>query len=88
MPPATGAHRGSNSAASQQEEGEIPMSNTPTLTAFVVTDVPEGSDKKAQWFEIAKVWEHKDKSGFDVVLPPGVTVSGRLILRRNKARAD
>ena len=64
------------------------MSNTPTLTAFIVTDAPEGSDKKAQWFEIAKVWEHKDKGGFDVVLPPGVTVSGRVIVRRNKAKAD
>ncbi len=64
------------------------MGNIPTHTAFVVTDVPEGSDKKAQWFEIAKVWSHKDKDGFDIVLPPSVTVSGRIIVRRNKAKAD
>jgi hypothetical protein len=64
------------------------MSNIPTHTAFVVSDVPEDSDKKAQWFEIAKVWTHKDKDGFDVVLPPGITVSGRIIVRRNKAKAD
>ena len=64
------------------------MSNTPTHTAFVVSDAPEGSSKKAQWFEIAKVWTHKDSGGFDIDLPPGVTISGRLVVRRNKARAD
>jgi hypothetical protein len=41
-----------------------------------------------QWFEIAKVWEHDDKGGFNVDLPPGVTVSGKIIIRRNKAKAD
>jgi hypothetical protein len=64
------------------------MSNAPTHTAFVVSDAPEGSDKKAQWFEIAKVWTHNDKDGFDIVLPPGVTVAGRLVIRRNKAKPD
>ena len=64
------------------------MSNKPTHTAFVVNDVPEGSDKKAQWFEIAKVWEHDDKGGFNVDLPPGVTVSGKIVVRRNKAKTD
>ena len=64
------------------------MSNKPTHTAFIVTDAPEGSDKKAQWFEIAKVWTHNGGDGFDVVLPPGVTVSGRLVVRRIKAKAD
>ncbi len=64
------------------------MSNKPTHTAFVVSDAPEDSDKKAQWFPIAAVWSHSDKDGFDVILPPGVTVSGRIVVRRNKAKAD
>ena len=63
------------------------MSNTSMHTALIVTDVPEGSNKKPQWFEIAKVWDHKDKGGFDVVLPPSVTVSGKLTIRRNKEKA-
>jgi hypothetical protein len=64
------------------------MSNTPTHTAFVISDAAEGSNKKAQWFEIAKVWTHKDNGGFDIDLPPGVTVSGKIVVRRNKTRAD
>jgi hypothetical protein len=64
------------------------MSNKPTHAAFVVADVPEGSDKKPQWFEIAKVWSHGDDKGFDVVIPPGVTVSGRIVCRVITAKAD
>lgn len=64
------------------------MSNKPTHTAFVVTDAPEGSTKKAQWFEIGAVWTHGDGEGFDVTLPPGVTVSGKIVIRRRKAKAD
>ena len=64
------------------------MSNKPTHTAFVVADAPEGSDKKPTWFQIGAVWPHSDGDGFEVALPPGVTVSGRLVIRRNKPKAD
>ena len=60
------------------------MSNKPTHTAFVVADAPEGSDKKAQWFEISAVWTHGDGKGFDILIPPGVTVSGRIVCRARK----
>ena len=59
------------------------MSNKPTHTAFVVTDA--SGDKKAQWFEIATVWSHTDGKGFDVLIPPGVTVTGRIVIRARKA---
>jgi hypothetical protein len=88
VPVRRGTHRGSNSAASQQEKGGKIYEQHTNTYGIVVSDAPEDSDKKAQWFEIAKVWTHKDKDGFDVVLPPGVTVSGCIIVRRNKAKAD
>jgi hypothetical protein len=59
-------------------------SKQPTHNAYVVADAKEGTDKKAQWFEIGAVWTHSDGSGFDVVLPPGVTVSGRIVCRKRK----
>ncbi|OYV36441.1 MAG: hypothetical protein B7Z80_15570 [Rhodospirillales bacterium 20-64-7] len=64
------------------------MSNKPTHTANVVREAPEGSDKKAQFFPIAAVWEHDDKDGYTIDLPPGVTVYGRIVIRRNKTKAD
>ncbi|MBV9825327.1 MAG: hypothetical protein JO001_06600 [Alphaproteobacteria bacterium] len=60
------------------------MSNKPTHTAYVVIDPKEGSDKKAQWFEIGTVWSHSDGSGFDVIIPAGVTVTGRIVCRKRK----
>jgi hypothetical protein len=59
-------------------------SKSPTHTAYVVIDPKEGSDKKAQWFEIGTVWSHNDASGFDVMIPPGVTVTGRIVCRKRK----
>jgi len=63
------------------------MSSKPTHTAYVVSDADEGSNRKAQWFEIGIVWPHKDGDGFDVELPPGVTVSGRIVCRKRKQQA-
>ena len=63
------------------------MSNKPTHTAYVVNEAPEGSDKKAQWFNIGTVWAHSDGDGYNIDLPPCVTVSGRIVLRRNKEKA-
>ena len=59
------------------------MSNKPTHTAFIVSDAP-GGDKRAQWFEISAVWTHSDGKGFDIQIPPGVTVSGRIVCRARK----
>lgn len=63
-------------------------SKSPTHTAYIVSDPEEGSDKKAQWFEISSaVFTHGDGDGFDVNLPPGVTVSGRIVCRKRKSKA-
>lgn len=62
------------------------MNSKPTHTAYVVVDAKEGSEKKAQWYEIATVWSHNDGDGFDVVIPPGVTVTGRIVCRKRKEK--
>ena len=46
-------------------------SKHPTHSAYIVVR-QDGSDKKAQWFEIGTVWSHNDGDGFDVVIPAGV----------------
>ena len=60
------------------------MSNKPTHTAYVVIDPKEGSDKKAQWIEVGAVWSHNDGSGFDLVVPAGISLSGRIVCRKRK----
>ncbi len=55
------------------------MSNKPTHVAYIVTNPKEGSDKKAVWREVGAVWPHKNGGGFDVVIPEGISVSGRVV---------
>ena len=60
------------------------MSSKPTHTAYVVIDPKEGSDRKAQWIEVGAVWPHNNGSGFDLVIPPGISLSGRIVCRKRK----
>lgn len=59
------------------------MSNKPSHYAYVITDAKEGSDKKAVWHRVGAVWPHKGK-GFDLVIPAGISVSGRIVCTEPK----
>jgi hypothetical protein len=58
----------------------------PTLTAYVVVEPKEGSGKKAFWHKVGAVWPHKSGNGFDVVIPPGLSVSGRIVCTEPKEK--
>jgi len=53
----------------------------PSHKAFVVEDRGEGDKKDAFWTRVGSAWPHKDGKGLNVQLAPGVSVSGRLVLR-------
>jgi hypothetical protein len=55
------------------------MSTKPTHHAYIVVEPKEGSDKKAQWIRVGAVWPHKNAVGFDLVIPEGLTVTGRIV---------
>jgi hypothetical protein len=57
------------------------MSKKPTHYAFIVAAAPEGTDRPPQMYHIATCWSHDDGYGFDLDLPPGLTVSGRIFAR-------
>ena len=63
------------------------MSQKPTHTAYVVTEAKPGSEAKANWQEVGAVWPHKNGTGFDLVIPRGVSVSGRLVCTARKEKA-
>ena len=62
------------------------MSNKPTHTAYIVTEGKGSRDRKAQWHEIGAVWPHKNGNGFDLVIPPGLSVSGRIVCTERKEK--
>jgi hypothetical protein len=61
------------------------MHPKPTRTAYIVTEPKEGSDRKAQWHPIGAVWPHKNGDGFDIVIPAGLSVTGRIVCLKPKA---
>ena len=60
------------------------MTTKPSHTAYIVSEPSEGADRKSIWHPIGTVWSHKNGDGFDLVLPPGVTVSGRIVCTKRK----
>ena len=61
------------------------MTIKPTHSAYIVVEPKEGTDRKATWHEVGAVWPHKNGEGFDVVIPPGLSVTGRIVCTKRKA---
>lgn len=55
------------------------MSKQPSHVAYIVIDPKEGSDKKPYWLKVGSVFAHKNGKGFDLVIPEGLSVTGRIV---------
>jgi hypothetical protein len=51
----------------------------PTHDAWLVEDRGEERDKF--WHKVGSVWVHEDKEGYNMILPPGLSVSGKVVVR-------
>jgi len=61
------------------------MAGKPTHIAYVVNKgSKEGS--KGNWHEVGAVWPHKNGEGFDLVIPDGISLSGRVVIRKNEPK--
>ena len=60
------------------------MSNKPTHTAYIVTEPKEGTDRKGIWHEVGAVWLDKSNEGFDLIIPTGLSVTGRIVCTKRK----
>jgi hypothetical protein len=64
------------------------MSSKPTHTAYVVIDAADGSNRKPHWLKVGAVWPHKNGKGFDLVIPAGLSVSGRIVCTEPKEPSE
>ena len=60
------------------------MTGKPSHRAYVVSKPKEGSDQKAFWHEVGVVWPHSKGNGFDLVIPEGISVTGRIVCTEPK----
>jgi hypothetical protein len=63
------------------------MSN-PSHNAYIVIDPKPGTDKKPIWRRVGSVWPHKNGNGFDVVIDPQISVSGRITCTEPKEKTE
>ena len=65
------------------------MNNRPSHRGFIVED-REGDDKTEHrvWIKVASAWPHKDGKGLNIQITPGISVSGRLVLREYTAEDE
>ncbi|MBR0967092.1 hypothetical protein JQ554_28080 [Bradyrhizobium diazoefficiens] len=55
--------------------------NRPTHLLYVV------DSDNANWTQIGAAWQHKDSDGMNIVIPPGIMISGKLVIRAAKGDA-
>ncbi len=58
----------------------------PSHIAYVVIQPKEGSDASAIWRRVGSVFPHKNGNGFDVVIPAGISVTGRITCTEPKEK--
>jgi hypothetical protein len=59
----------------------------PTHYAYVVS-APKKDSEKAIWTKVGAVFAHKSGKGFDVIIPEGLAVSGRIVCTEPKEATE
>jgi hypothetical protein len=59
-------------------------SNKPSHDAFAVS----GDGRKATWTRVGAAWPNDDGKGYNIVIAPGIAVSGKVVLREPRAQDE
>lgn len=61
--------------------------NRPPAAAYVVRNFEDKQGNPGEnWVKVGVAWMHGDGKGFNVDIAPGISVSGKLVVRANKAK--
>ncbi|MFZ6047409.1 hypothetical protein ACFW0H_14985 [Pseudomonas sp. CR3202] len=55
-------------------------SNKPAYEAFIATQKGEGKNIKTFWHKVGVIWMNNTGTGFNLDIPPGISISGRVVL--------
>lgn len=56
----------------------------PTFIAYLPQEVEQNGEKKTFWHRVGAVFPHKTGDGFNLVIPPGLSISGKVVLLEPK----
>ncbi|MCW4957777.1 hypothetical protein POX44_25645 [Klebsiella quasipneumoniae] len=62
----------------------------PSYHVYVTQEVPTGDngDKSTYWTKVGAAFPHNGKSGLNIMITPGISVSGKLVLLEPKDDND
>lgn len=63
------------------------MADTKRFTASIVEE-PRTEGGKSFWREVATGFEHKDGKGLDLLIPAGLSITGRIVIREASERPE
>lgn len=56
----------------------------PIFIAYITQEIEQNGEKKTYWHRVGAVFPHKTGSGLNLVIPPGLSVSGKIVLLEPK----
>lgn len=71
-------------AKKNEDQQQNADTKAPTHNVYVVDD----SRDRSYWTKVGGAWKHSDGEGFNIIIVPGISVSGRLVIRERKADSE
>ncbi|MCV6862058.1 hypothetical protein MZC50_09125 [Yersinia pestis subsp. pestis] len=56
----------------------------PAFNVYITNEIESNGEKRTYWTRIGAAFSHNDNPGFNIVLTPGISVSGKLVLLEPK----
>lgn len=56
----------------------------PTYNVYVTHEIESNGEKNSYWTKVGAAFSHNEKPGLNIILTPGISVSGKLVLLEPK----
>jgi hypothetical protein len=61
-------------------------SKRPTHSAYVVREYQKDGKTESEWTRVGVAWQHGQGDGSTIQILDGISVSGRIVVRKNKPK--
>lgn len=56
----------------------------PSYNVYVTHEIENNGEKNSYWTKVGATFSHNEKAGLNIILTPGIAVSGKLVLLEPK----
>lgn len=71
----------------QQKSAQQEQTERDRFSAYLVLEPKQGSGReKPYWLRVAPAFPHDDNAGYNIEIPQGMSLSGRVVIRKDLPR--